>query len=172
MFCTINLLAPLRRVSGTLSSSITWTIASATATACRDRSTPSISAGSVASRNPAVSTSVNRRPSRSSVLRDEVARRPWTIRHDRAVGAKQRIEETRFPDVRVADDGDLQSFANEPPATSAGEQRAGLREEVVERPRHRARFDEVISLVWKIDRRFEARDEIEQRPHRCRRSRA
>jgi hypothetical protein len=93
---------------------------------------------------------------------DEIARRPWTIGHDGAVSAKQRIEETRLPDVRVADDGDLESFANEPPATSAGQQRAGLREEVVERARQRAWFDEMISLLWKIDGRFEACDEIEQ----------
>ena len=38
----------------------------------------------------------------STRLGDEIARRPGNLGDDRAIGAEQRIEQTRLPDVRAA----------------------------------------------------------------------
>ena len=112
-----------------------------------------------------------RRDPASSVTRSRVV--PGTIRHDGAVGAEQRIEEARFPDVRACRRWRpvILRESRRPRRAPASSARVCARRSS-SAPRQRAGLDEVISLVWKIDGRFEACDEIEQAPHRCRQSRA
>ena len=83
-----------------------------------------------------------------------------TIARDAPASALNRLD---LPDVRLADDRDLQTFANQPAAARVAEQRGRALEQIVDRRRQRARLDEVITLVRKIDRRLEPRDQIEQR---------
>ena len=50
-------------------------------------------------------------------LRHQVPRRSRHVRDNGARRPRQRVEQTRFADVRRSDDRDLQSFANEPPSS-------------------------------------------------------
>ena len=111
-----------------------------------------------------MSTSVTRSPSRSTTSVDEIARRAGHVGHDRARGADERVEQARLADVRLADDRDLSPRApagrGAPSRSNASSARAQPRRS----PTSTAPgLDEVIALFGKIDRRFEPRDQIEQR---------
>ena len=97
-------------------------VRSAVCAACRERATPSASTTSSVSRRPAVSTSVTRSPSRStvSVTRSRVV--PGTSVTMARGASDERVEQARLADVRLADDRDLQAFANQPAAARVGEQ--------------------------------------------------
>ena len=111
---------------------------------------------------PAVSISSTRSPSMSavSVTRSRVV--PGTRRHNRASGAKQRVEQAGFAHVRLAGNRHLRAFADQPAPLRIAEQRAHLAVDVAERRGRLTGRHEVIALVWKIERRFDARDQIEQ----------
>ena len=51
---------------------------------------------------------------------EHVARRPRPRRDDRTLGAEQGVEQARFTDVGLADDGDAQSVAQQTPACRCG----------------------------------------------------
>ena len=102
----------------------------------------------------------------------QIARRAGHVRDDRARRAGERVEQARLADVRLADDRDLQSFANQPAARAVREQRVGVARAARRSRRQRAGLDEVIALFRKIDRRLEPRDQIEQRRIDLARSRA
>ena len=138
-------------------------IRSDTVCACRARATPS---ASTLSCGLAKAGRVDERDPQAVEIDDfghEIARRSWHVGDDRARRADERVEEARLADVRLADDRDLQPFADQPPAPRVGEQPSRPLDERVDRCRQRAGIDEVIALFGKIDRRFEPRDEIEQR---------
>ena len=93
----------------------------------------------------------------------QVAGGARNVGHDGTRSAGERVEDARLAHVRLADDRDLQSFAHEPSPASIGQQPRRPAPQIVDRACQRALIDEVITLVRKIDRRLEARDEIEQR---------
>ena len=94
---------------------------------------------------------------------DEIAGRTGNFGDDRASAADKRVEQAGLAHVRGADNDDLKPFANQPASASAREERARLVEQLLDCLGDVARCEEVIALVWKIDRGLEARDEIEQR---------
>src|SRR5919109_3147410 len=95
-------------------------------------------------------------------LRQQVSRRPRHGRHNRAIRIQQRIEQTRLPHVRCADNRHLRAFAHQTPARGGAEQGADLRLYVANRDADRGWLDEVIALVRKIERGLELRDELEE----------
>ena len=76
----------------------------ATCCACRARSTPSASIASVASRSPAVSTSVMSSPADVHPLGQHVPRRPGMSVTIARAAPDERVEQARFPGVRPAED--------------------------------------------------------------------
>ena len=110
---------------------------------------------------PAVSTSDDRQPADVRALGQQIARRPGNSRDDRAVGVEQRVEQARLADVRRADDRHRAPSRIRRPRAACAQQRvdrAITPRSIVALPR----LDEVIALVWKIERRLELGDQIEQ----------
>ena len=127
-----------------------------------ERATPSASTGSSVSRRPAVSTSVTRSPSKSttSVTRSRVV--PGiSLTMARAAPASA-LNRLGLADIRIADNGDLQAFAHETSPPPVLEQQCRPLTQSIERIDEGLALHEMITLIWKIDRRLEARDEIEQ----------
>ena len=97
--------------------------------ACRERATPFglddvgrlAKAGGVDERDA--------KPVEIDRLGHEIARRARHLGDDRARRADERVEQARLPDVRRADDRDLQPFADQAAAARVGEQRRGPREQ-------------------------------------------
>ena len=91
------------------------------ASACRARATPS--ASTTSSRRPQAGR-VDERHAQAVDVHDfghQIARRARHVGHDRARGADQRVEQARLADVRLADDHDLQSLADESAAPSVAD---------------------------------------------------
>ena len=74
----------------------------------------SLSTGSSVSRRPAVSTSVTGTPSHVDRRLERVARRARDLRHDRALGADERVEERRLAGVGPAQDRDAAARREQP----------------------------------------------------------
>jgi hypothetical protein len=96
-------------------------------------------------------------------LRHQVACRAGHVGDNRAGAPDERVEQARLPHVRSPDDRNLQPFSNQPAAASIHQQRLGSGTQHVNRRRQLAGVDEVITLFGKIHRRFEPRDQVEER---------
>ena len=96
---------------------------SATAIACCARATPSTSTGSSVSRETGGVDQRDAQPLDVDDLGHQIARRARHVGDDGARRAGERVEQARLADVRLADDRDLQPFANQPAAARVAEQR-------------------------------------------------
>ena len=110
-----------------------------------------------------MSTSVTAMPLTSigSVIRSRVV--PGTLGHDGAVGSSEGIEEARLADVRTTREHNRRPVADHAPAAAILEERVDAVDDLAHAPLRLFRIDEVVALVGKIERRFEPRDQIEQR---------
>ena len=120
---------------------------------------PSCSTTSALARTPAVSTSRQMDAAdRATCSITQVARRPGNRRHDRALVADQRVEDTGLADVRRAGHDHQVPVAQSPRPRPAVEQRLAARRGCRVRAAAVAgAVDEVIALVGEVDRRLEPR---------------
>ena len=95
-------------------------------------------------------------------FRHEISRRARGLGDDGARLTQKRVEETGLPDIGPARDDDCRTVADDSTARGGVEQPVQFLDHARHGTRDRLRLDEVISLVWKIQRRFESGHEIEQ----------
>ena len=92
----------------------------------------------------------------------QIARGSGRVGDDRAPLSGEAVEQARLARVRPAREHHVHSFADEPSARRRAEQRVQLADDAPDLARSVARLDEVISLVWKVERRFQANGQVEE----------
>ena len=106
---------------------------------------------------------VERNAGNHDALAQQIAGRARNVGHDRRVGARKPVEQTRFADVRRTRDHQLDTVAQHRAAMGVGEGRPDLAAQCREARCRLGRLAEIELLVRKVDRRLDERTQLDER---------